>query len=933
MRRALLLAAWAIVACDDATNLARQVAELELGATQLAFGATPLGATRRLTVEVRNVGTAPLDVEALTVGQPFSVEPLTESGRVPFTVEAGQAVVLDVAFLAEQIDPVDDVIDVATSAGSGSVRVTGEGEASQVVVTPERVDFRGLELGNQTSVELRFEQRGPGDVAGELVTEGFGRPVHFGLDGFEDFAAPGAVALAPRAELVTEFTYAPILAGDDSGRIRFEFCGERCGAEVEVAADAGSSFLVFEPPAVDFGQVGLGETVTVQVLAQNQGTEPIELRQLMVEGDESYTIEARPDVLEAGALLPILITYAPSEPREQAADVVVVTEGRFSSRRIPVVGRGIGPRFDVLPDVVSFGLSDQMDDVQQAMLLSNSGSSQLSVESMQIVGDAAFSLDAPRLPLVLGGGESSFATVRFRPTRLGTYSATVSVASTDPNLPSVDVPVRAAIGQAFCDLVLQPEVVNFGLVRSGRGRTQSVRLENLGDQACTLDLTLADPVDVFFRISSEASLVLGPRDVAFVELEFRPDARRTAKAILELRTNDPILPRRRVSLLGTSEGYAELIVLPEAIDFGQRRLDCQAARRSVRLINTGLDTIEVTDVSWDPGDVALTVGAPRSTVLRGGEEQAWTVRYAPEERVSQGELRFDFEALPFPLFVPVQGEGVQDARRTDVFTQRTVRETDVLFVIDDSCSMFDDQEALARNVDSFIDQADLRGARFRIGITTTSAGILDGNLVGQVIDGERVSRSSAVRAFNTQAIVGTAGSGFEQPLESALRVLERADQDTDINKGLLDRQAVLAVVVVTDEDDFSPASVPFYFQQLTSLTPDGLVTAVVAGGEFGCGTAIPSPRLLDFLAFTNGTFLSICGDWGDNLESLGEVAFGLSARFELVEPVDDTEPIEVRVDGLSVAGWTYDPTINSIVFDEPPTEGSRIEVDYSPACP
>ncbi|MGF1510480.1 MAG: choice-of-anchor D domain-containing protein [Myxococcota bacterium] len=914
--------------CEDETTLVQQEAELELGSESLDFGTVPLGATKRLRVAVRNLGQRALSATVQPPSAPFFVD------RQSFEVPPGGSVSVDLGFAPERIDPASESLAFETSGGNGVVSLRGEGEASEVTVTPREVDLRGVEVGDVASIELFFEHRGRREIAGDLVTEGFERPLHFALSGFAGFQELGSISFSPRSEFVTDLSYRPLSPGADAGILRFEYCGTRCGAEVRITASGTDSALVFEPSVLDFGGVGVGEQVTLQVLTRNLGDASIELRAFAVDGDPSFRVEATPTVLEPGDVAPIRVTYQPDQPEPHAAEVLVTTDAsRFSARGIPVRGEGLGPRFGVHPERVSFGVSAQAEPASQSLVMTNSGSAAVEVQSVDLVGQAAFSMELPELPLVLGAGESAFARVRFQPSTVGTFTGTVSARSSDPESPRIEVPVRAVVAETACLVELEPTTLNFGLIQPGRTRQANLRIENVGSEECIVDASLEEPSDPHFGLDAVPTFVLSPGANTEVSVSFSPTSRRSAKGVLQLRTNDPLEAIRRVSLTGTSEGYSSLVVLPEILDFGVQRLDCQPSIRTLRMINTGILDIGVGTVRWDPENPAFSVSGPNSTVLAPGMEQRWTVQFTPAVGPQEAELRFGFEDLPFPQYVPVLGEGALEGRRTDRFEQRAIRETDVLFVIDDSPSMLDDQEALARNVERFIREADLEAAGFRIGITTTSVTLLDGQLVGPVIDGSALSRSRAISEFTRQAVVGAEGSGFEESLESALRALERAAGGSDRFAGLLDRQAVVALVIVTDEDDFSPGSAAFYAQRLDQLTPDGWVTAVVSGGVRGCLTATPSPKLTDFLALSQGTFLSICGDWGDNLELLGRIAFGLDTRFPLSEAADPNRTIEVRVDGFSVGDWTYDFATQSIRFEVPPGEGSEIRVEYSPACP
>jgi hypothetical protein len=171
--------------------------------------------------------------------------------------------------------------------------------------------------------------------------------------------------------------------------------------------------------------------------------------------------------------------------------------------------------------------------------------------------------------------------------------------------------------------------------------------------------------------------------------------------------------------------------------------------------------------------------------------------------------------------------------------------TDVLFVIDDSGSMAEEQANLAANLDAFIDRLAASPARtdFQIGVTSTSvvpfpggaaqygggpsAGVpypagalvaLDpgtgrivwdaaGGFGGQRILGGALTRDQLIAAFRANVRLGTNGSGKEQGLEAVRRALSEPLL-SGANAGFLRPGARLAVVILSDEDDCTETNQP-----------------------------------------------------------------------------------------------------------------------------
>jgi len=228
---------------------------------------------------------------------------------------------------------------------------------------------------------------------------------------------------------------------------------------------------------------------------------------------------------------------------------------------------------------------------------------------------------------------------------------------------------------------------------------------------------------------------------------------------------------------------------------------------------------------------------------------------------SHGALRLDtallaaaLAAVPACTCDTVPANALVDCQATQILPDAVT--TDILFVIDDSGSMSEEQANLAANLGAFIDTLVASPVRndFRIGVTNSSvenftvtattgrsytagpaagvpypAGALvaiktdgNGNAIPGALDydlplhpqtagwgGNRIlTKGSPTLAadFKANVRVGLRGAGREQPFRAARLAL--SDRLLDANAGFLRDGARLAIVFLTDEDDCSGAADP-----------------------------------------------------------------------------------------------------------------------------
>lgn len=276
--------------------------------------------------------------------------------------------------------------------------------------------------------------------------------------------------------------------------------------------------------------------------------------------------------------------------------------------------------------------------------------------------------------------------------------------------------------------------------------------------------------------------------------------------------------------------------------------------------------------------------------------------------------------------VTQRGEEHRYGTATDSWVQSEITKTDILFVVDNSGSMRQEQSDLSAHAHDFINALDSLGADYQIAVITTDSEYF----VGPVIDSYSPTR---VTDLSTQISVGTSGDTVEKGLFYAQQAT-LSGGDATPSSGFIRSDSILNIIFVSDENDWSGGLVSTYTNHFRSLKTDPthvLLHAVVGDVPSGCSTAQPGTRYVDAKNVTGGLFYSICSaDWGLNLQNLANGATTARTTFTLSDIPINTN-IDVYVDGSpQLTGWSYDPVQNAIVFDTTsiPHSGSIIDAEY-----
>lgn len=321
---------------------------------------------------------------------------------------------------------------------------------------------------------------------------------------------------------------------------------------------------------------------------------------------------------------------------------------------------------------------------------------------------------------------------------------------------------------------------------------------------------------------------------------------------------------------------------------------------------------------------------------------------------SETELRTVYEE---PQFFD-QPDNLGPTLWVDEFQQRTVPESDILFVVDNSCSMSDEQEELGANFDAFIQSFINTTLDYHIGVvegdltpdSPLSWGILREYGGARWIDPDT---PDPISAFNSLANVGDSGDGAcEMGLSGSHAALTTQSQIGRPNEGFYREDALLSIIVVSDEPDrygdvnpftscngIGPSEyIPWFLYDLKGPTGADKVffTGIIGDRPGGCSTsdndAAEGTGYWEVIDAVGGSFLSVCSqDWATFLTELGLEAAGMKRTFYLRRvPKEDT--LQLTIDGAPAdeSIWSYDRVTNSVTFPVEfiPPELSIVQVIY-----
>lgn len=364
------------------------------------------------------------------------------------------------------------------------------------------------------------------------------------------------------------------------------------GSTRGLAAEVSSTSLAF-------GQQRVGTSSTRTIELKNNGPTALSVPSVAISGSGGAAFSVTPAssfTLAPGASQTLLVTFSPTAQGSISSTLTFTTSDPITpSLVISLSGTGVRPILVVEPAPLHFG--EQRVGTSSAplsVMVRNVGTGPLTLLSLSISGGAAFSVASPMTPYTLAPGMALALPVYFNPTAEGLFSGALSLATNDPEFPSISVPLMG-IG-VMPRLVVDPIPLDFGEQHVGTNAIRTVRLRNVGSGSLVISSAILSGAP-FFLDAPPMPFVLPAGELRELVVRFSPTFTGIATGTLSLSTNDAVSPMFAIPVAGVGVGSESgLVFEPSSLDFGAQRVGTSSTRL-VTVTNAGFSPLFLTSLS------------------------------------------------------------------------------------------------------------------------------------------------------------------------------------------------------------------------------------------------------------------------------------------------------------------------------------------------
>ncbi len=290
---------------------------------------------------------------------------------------------------------------------------------------------------------------------------------------------------------------------------------------------------VFEPDTLDFGEVTVGTSSSLDVMLKNIGTLPYTIRSIEKPTGFELGGDAKVDLvgltLAVGEAALLKAQFLAVEEGEKSGEIVVHAEETkiiLKVHGIAVVRRA--PQLVLNPSSLDFGSVEIGSDAPKEVVLENHGNAPGTVDAITLMSTMSsagmgseYRIDAA-LPITVAEGGSQRLSVIFRPGREGNRPDRL-ILSQPTAAPALNLDLNGAGLPARGGLVCMPASLDFGQVQRGMPTQKTVHCEARGGAVRVIGASFPRGEMMFALPTTVGTTDLMVGQGVDIVVEFRPE--------------------------------------------------------------------------------------------------------------------------------------------------------------------------------------------------------------------------------------------------------------------------------------------------------------------------------------------------------------------------------------------------------------------------
>jgi hypothetical protein len=318
---------------------------LVLAPADLAFNSVAVGQSLTREVTVTNTGVSAAAVSGVAVD--YGTDVFAQTHDCPASLAPGATCRISVTFSAKAAETRSGRVQVSlTNGASGTLPLSGTGQAALLNAGPTTLDFGTLNLPGTTDIRsVSLSNSGNVPLTGlEVVNSNNRLSIAYGTC---------TQTLEAKKGCVLSVAYAPGAAGSFADTFEVRSAN---GGKATVSWSGTAIKLAATPSTLSFATTRVGSSASDQVVTlTNQGSSQVQLGALGVLAGAGHFGQSNNcgGALAAGASCAIAVRYSPANPGTHTGEIGITVQG-LPVARIALAGTGVAPTLNLSATSLQF---------------------------------------------------------------------------------------------------------------------------------------------------------------------------------------------------------------------------------------------------------------------------------------------------------------------------------------------------------------------------------------------------------------------------------------------------------------------------------------------------------------------------------------------------------------------------------------------------
>ena len=621
-----------------------------LSSKTLAFDAVPITMQRELGLTIYNTGEQALNIS------------LISNANKAFMMQTRQLVVspeshatVYVTFTPESLKAYQDTLKISSNDPDSplmQVAMNGTGRNlmnQKIAVYPDSLSFGSVGVGLTTTQNIQIQNSGEKLLKVDSIKVNSN---YFSIGENQKFEIqPGysnwtSISFSP--DSVGQFAGQATIYNNDPATPQLKLPLAGSGRQVQ------DPQITFNPDRLDFQDVAVGRSKTVQLYVGNTGEKDLIVSNI-VTNDEQFQVQPTSFTVNPGRSQALNVTFQPSREDTAKAQLNIMSNDPDSSLAIvPMTGLGRALREPTLiyyPGELIFGDVTVDSSVSRILTVENSGDLGLYLyKTLSLDSHFVADTDTALIP----GGQKINITVTFTPSDTSNYNSSLIIRSNDPTNYHIAVPLYGKGKDRTQQIVISPPSLDFKEVRIYNTATNYLWISNLGAQP----LTISNIVSSNPHFTAQTTyFTLEQNQNRQVPVRFQPDSLKTFTGKLTIFSDDPVAGSLVVPVSGTGrDSLAQKIaVSSDSLYFGRVAIN-NTSVLYVNVTNTGEKALNIYNISTRSDFFSSNL---RNFRLLPGTSQTLSISFTPTTAINYSDslkIQSD-DPTRGVLFVKLRGIG------------------------------------------------------------------------------------------------------------------------------------------------------------------------------------------------------------------------------------------------------------------------------------